>query len=681
MSLEALFEDRKSRKYITDSINEARDIGVGHCHTCGSEGHLIRVFGKNLCESCCESALKIAENFEFRFDSISDGDIISMLKEAYIIPDMARVQADANAKFNGSIPDLMKSYKLGVPSDWDDRLGKGWLWIEPDDITSGNTNLNKFLNDYNCVPVKSKAFSNLVPDADGTFCSIGSSTTVNVPRTSSPKATTSTPTKQSSSNLVSTGFNGYVVGDDSHFNIQLGDNEDIDVVKTADANGTKTYELSYAGNKLALTVAESDCKDLKSAVKYLISKLAENPGAIFPAFEDQGSVKEFSISKYPFYKFVLDENSFGKQLSLAIVYQGRVFGGSNRVFVPGKALSSKMLMSAELTKGTDEKIAKQMPAYVANPKFKTSLGVAIFELKDMSNGIAEFNVDLANKKFTGRVDKERFPNEREAKTAYAEMIHNAFMQGLIPEFNDSSIKDKEDYHISFKDGTYYESQGYGVDVYASFNSNDFYDTGNVTFDVSIIDEFSGNEQPKQKRKFVYRKVGVRLSDFLKKCGLEIYDEFFKKSDMQSQMKDSAREKMKSPSKKASLLRKIEDKIMYEFSGSSGYSYLRDLELDLDMKVNNDGKVTSAIITISDPYKDLVGSSMELKNKLKLDTDLKWLKFNKIDKAEKDGPAVVYTVSDIDAFANYVNLSVFESAILEAFNIVQISESGRKTFHV
>lgn len=667
-----------------DSVSEAFDAGKGVCQSCGESAHLIHVFGEDICEKCCDSAISVAEDYDTVLESISDTEILKMIKEGYVIPDMTLLQNTANSKFKGSIPDLMKSYGLAIHKDWNDQLSNGKIYVVPKDHTSGKTHLNQFMIDFSCEFDSVRTVKSHVADADGTLCPlvVNGQTVQNTGSagnaTSVPKgpkaATTGKATKQSSSASVSSVGNtsgAIVAGDLARFTIQLGDDEEVGCTLTTPTTGASFYEVEYKGNKRSVPVTDDISKDFKKVVSLIQSTIIKEPQSIFPAYDGE-SKNEFSISKYSIYKFALDEYSFGKKLTMIPIYNGKPYP-KTRIAVQGKALSSKSLMSSELTKYMDDMVTKKYPALTGkNSKIKTSIGMAVFELDNIEkDNIVSIDVDLANKKFKGRVDGARLSNDKDGRDAFCEIIINAFAQGLIPEFNDAKIKkgsEKYEVPIVTKDCK--------ANVYAIFDYNDFFDTGNISFNVSIIDDFTGEEQPKKMRKFVYKKAGVQLSDFLFNAGMSIWEEFFKKSSMDSVMKDSAVNKMKSPSKKASLLRRIADDLKVRMTAIKD---MDDLELELDMKVNKDGKVTDAVITFTDPWGDVAEDSNSLANTLDVPKKYSWLKVKKVNSKAKE-PSVEYMVTDIKKFSEFIDLQVYEGAIFEAYGIVLISESGRKVFH-
>ena len=686
MSLDRLFEDRKIRKYIRDGVNEAKEVGKGICDCCIEEAYLINAFGKNMCESCAKKAFELADDYDTVMESFSDDVVIDCIKEGYIVvPDMSKVQTAANSKFGGSIPDLMKSYGLGVHKDWDDRLSKSKIFIMPKDHKSGKTRLNQFMIDFGCEFDSASVALSQVADADGTLAPLivkgqpvqntGGSNSVSTP--SGPKsASMSKATKQSSASSVSTIKAGYIGGNIDHFQIQLGDKEEVDVQYTASTGGVKSFDLSYAGNKININVPEDSAKDFNKLVEYVKKQLVDNPGMLFPSFEGISN-GEFEINKYTIYKFAFDENSFSSVLTMVPVYKG-VKHPKERIRLTGKALSSVSTLNSELTAYLDTMVRRKYPALVDNKnKFKTSLGVATFELDSIEDsGIVVLDVNIANKKFKGRVDGVRLSTDKDAKDAFAEIILNNIKE-FIPDFHDKSIEKKPDnYQIDV------DQDNRKFTVYAVYDWNALYDDGDIAFGVSVIDDTTGEEYPKNREKIVIRKAGTKISDFLAKSGMDIHKKYFDNSNMTGTLTLSAQNKLKSPSKKAALMDKIAIEFQKQALKKLGSTKIGDCEVEIDMDVNKLGKPTKVEITVRDPYSDLANDSKELSNILALEKKANWIKVKKVDSVMKDGPAVIYNVTDMQEFGELVRLSILENAILEAFNLVTISESSnRKTFHI
>lgn len=696
MSLELLFEDRKVRKYIRDGVNEAREIGKGECDCCGERKSLLAGFGKHFCEECISKAFEMADNYDTVYKSVTNEDVVDYIKEGYLIPDMTKLQNDANSKFGGSIPDLLSSYGLRVHKDWNDKLDKGMIYIAPGDHKgTKKTRLNQFMIDYSCEFNSARVAASHQADADGTMAPLIvngtplsqiSGVTPTAPKTPKPatSASTSRATKQSSSASVTTVSTGYIGGNIDHFQIQMGDNEELDV-KTLDNNGSKSFEVTYDGETYVIPSDGNADKDLKKASEYVKKMVIANPQKLFGAFNGINNGR-FEINKYPVYKFALDEYSFGKQLTLAIVWKDKVHS-KQRVPVQAKALKSVSTMNAELTKYMDAMVEKKYPALTKGKnRFKTSMGVAVFDLVDIDveNDIVTVSVDFVNRTFEARVDGTRLKDAASSKDAFAEVIMNAlYATSSIYNFKGKRLlsdfeSGKDTYNVES------EIDGRKFEIIADFDSDRLYSNGDIVFKMSVIDDHTGEEWPKKREEIVIRGAGLNIKDIIKTEGDRIWKESFKGSNMTKTLTDSARAKMKSGGKKVALMDKIASMWMKNEKRNGNIApEMLECEVELDMEVNKDGKPTKIRIKVTDPYAEYASDSKGLASILGLDKGEtgRYIKFVKADSVMKDGPSVSYEVSDIEAFSEVSQLYVIENAILEAFGIITVNESGRKVFHI
>ena len=702
MSLQRLFEDRKMRKYIRDGVNEAKDMGKGSCDCCDEQGYLIRAFGRNICEACAVKAFEMADDYDTVLESISNEDIIDFIKEGYILPDMKKLKADANAKFGGSIPELMKSYDLHVHKDWDDKITQGKIYIKRNDAIGGKSKINQFMIDYDAEFDTNASALAQVPDADGTMAPlrvkgqiIDPTTVKNASKPTAPKAANKpsvkgVSTSASSSNQVSAVKlkAGYISGNKDNFSIQIGGKEELECVNVGNNNGNYTYQVGTTSGNLRLNVLipEDDYDDFDKTIKTIKAWVIQNPQGIFPAFKGLNS-GEFEINKYGIYKFALDEYSFGNTLTMVPVYKGKK-ATKERIELEGKALSSVALLNAGLTEYMDRVIAKKFPVFASNQdcKVKTSLGTAIISLKDIEdNNMVRVSVEFANRSFDARLDGDRLKSIFDSREAFYEVLLNALYDGnqsiynlkggsLIPDLKNG--KDKIDLDL--------EDDGRKFTAHAEFDWETFIGDGTVQFLMSVIDEHTGEEWPKKFEAVVYRKAGVNIKDFIKKYATEIYKKHFTKSNMSDTLTVSALNKLKSSSKKAALMDKLVSIWLKSVPGNSIPPELEEMEIEMDMKVNKDGKPNFISIKVTDPYAEYANDSKSLQSILGLekgDTG-SYIKFKKADATMKDGPSVSYEVSDIEEFSKLVQLNLLESAIFEAFGLVTVSEStNRKVFHV
>lgn len=173
MALTELFNDRKARKFIRESINEAAEIGEGRCSFCGHSNRLLQAFeGVQLCEHCATRLLEKADNYDRVFDEVpSSDDVLDMLSEAYFMVDTKKLEADAKSNFGGSVPDLIRSYGLKLAAGkygWNEKYDKGIIWLDEKDVKgtlSSSTKTNRFLSDYSAKVARKMI--QISPDADG----------------------------------------------------------------------------------------------------------------------------------------------------------------------------------------------------------------------------------------------------------------------------------------------------------------------------------------------------------------------------------------------------------------------------------------------------------------------------------------------------------------------------------
>lgn len=714
MSLDSLFTDRNARKYIKESIDNAVDSGKGVCEYCGNDGFLLEAFGKHICENCCERLNEITDDYSTVFESreLSGDDIFDLLKEGYMVPDFEKLQKDANAKFGGSIKDLMKSYGLFIETYWNDKYLDGMLYISSKDIRSGSGKVNKFLIDYDSYFASKRGFSTVVPDADGTELpkqvapqsridknkQLAANDTINAPKKRGSSSTSqavpqpaSTPTvkapKQKKPVVASTpkktNSKLEIEGDENDFNIMIADGKvGIRCEKTSENGNSKTYNISVGGDSPATIVVDSEGKDFKFCAEKIIDGIIGNPGLVLHGFD--GIHKDtFDINSYEVYQFVLDKQSFMGQFSVAIYYDGKV-RPNNRVYLSSKAVVSRASLMGELTKYMEDSIKKKYPVlFDKHNVVTTSLGKAVFTFKGFDkDGDPVVEAELGNKPILGKFAKDdsAWTDLENAEENLRTLIDTAIRAtgSVIPNYKNSPYynpKSKpgvDEFDIVAKAGKPDE-----YTIHAEYRVNDFVETGNITFYMSVLDKRTGIEQPKEFAKVIYKKAGQPLDTFIKIEGDKIYKHYFSKSDMINTMTDSARNKMKNPSKKQGLFAKIAALFVKKHSEINA---LKDLEVESMIDVNADGKVTKASITVNDPYSEFAESSKALHDLIELDKKVEYLKFKKADTRMKDGPSVTYEVKDIEKFSNDLDLMILESLIMEAFDIVSVNESGRKVFH-
>jgi len=230
-----------------------------------------------------------------------------------------------------------------------------------------------------------------------------------------------------------------------------------------------------------------------------------------------------------------------------------------------------------------------------------------------------------------------------------------------------------------------DDNGMKYSMVATFDLNDLYDSGSIILKMSVLDEHTGEEQPKNLTPVLYNKPGTPLKDFLERESKKIHAHYFKKSDMTETLTQSAREKLGSPAKREALFSKICQNIMdkLRFTDNTKYS---DISCALDdFEVNKDGKVSSCTIRFYDEDYVAADNSVDLAKYLSIDQSFSFLKFKKADDSPRGmseyGPSVTYTVSDVNKFSEFASLAILESLIFEAFGITHVNESGRKQIYV
>lgn len=692
MSMQALFDDRRKRKNMIDSVLEGAELGVGVCEGCGNKSSLIQVKKSKLCEKCCQKILEGARNYENSFSDIDESTLFhDMIHETYLTFDKQKFTSDAQAKFGSDSRDsyskLMQSYGLKVHKDFDDRWDKGYIFVIDGDLSSGKTRINQFMIDYSCQFVTARMAQKLVPDADGTLAPVGASVPNNG---SNPASPTSTATKSSykTNTQIPAGPGVSASGTDTNFDVSLADGVVLHVVQAAG----QTYSISSGMGAVQVSLSSSKKDDL---VKEVVELVKSRPHDFFSAIDEDDFKNGYSVEKYAAYSFVFDDKSFdGKNISLGLALMGKSYENS-RVYITAKELNSRASLNGALLSYIDNRMKKVYPCiFDGSADVKISLGKAISYLvavkPSSSDKLGDVSVitEVGNVKFSWTTSGSRLQDKEETKNGVYDIIYSG-MEKIIPDWNDTKIRSNA--RFSAKSGT---NDSFNINltnpkvaVGGYFDLNDLYDTGDIAFYISIIDEHSGIEKPEHFKRVVYKKSGVLLGDFLAKEARVIYKDYFDTSTMSQTLKVSAQEKIKVPSKKRAFLEKVKYNLLKSSDISSQLRrLLDDFEIDFeDFSVNKDGKVTSIILRVSDPDSITAEDSRELAGILELDKKLKWLKFTKADSSPKGmseyGPSVVYTVTDIERFSECSNLAVLESLMLEAFGIIKIDESGRKQFYI
>ena len=714
MGLDSLFKDREVRKLVKQSVYNAEDAGKNICESCGEESlHTFNIFGKCLCESCSEKLIEESNNYDECFESVND---IYLLNEScsYPVMDLRKLEDDANKKFNGSIPELMRSYGLKVGKVWNTEYHIGVIWVDNADLTSGKTKVNQFLIDYN-AGFRTPKFPPITPDADGTTyqprvvpktdpmrqdslkvaavskwnkkaggtngitnnaqaqpVSTQAKTNV-VPAAPAPaqapqKANPTIKNTKPVTDIKSAGLK--LKGNLDSFSVVV-DNEDILNCGTVlDANGTRTAFVAGNVNKTE-AISVGNLSEVKDVAECILNAVVTSPDKFFKSFD--GESNEISINSYDFYKFVLDAKSFEKgKFSLALKFRNKVYQNV-RYTLSTKALSSRTALISELEKALEDKIREQYPSLFDGKNIlKTSLGKVEFELEDMDNNnnpILSFAIGDAGVFTCTVTDKNKFKTE-DPKIYFSNLILNNIKKVIKPGW------ENYDKHGTGKLEYDYGDDKTGYWIYADFDKNEFLDSGNFVFKCSIIDKLHGIEQPKTQKKVIYNKT-TPLFQFLEKVGKDIYREYFKESDMKDVITTSASEKMKNPSKRIALFDKARD--IFLTNNKSLKKDLGDYELEVSFNVNKDGKLVDAKITITDPYAEC--DSKDLFEFMK-HKDLKNIVGNTANYNDfKSVHKATFEVKDLQKFADAITFSILESMVFEAFELVSESSDGRKTFYM
>ena len=714
--LESLFIDRNMRKQIKEAVLNANESGFGTCDTCSENASLIKVFNHNICEACCNNIISsVVENYDMVFvtDVIDEEEIINKIKvnEAYLIPNAQKLQDEADKSFGGSIPNLMKSYGLST-SMWnsgDCFTKRGKVQVSDSNVTSGKTKINHFIEDFECTFATEKSAQKLVPDADGFSASVSAggknispsassvnttqvpssgsapATVANIPKQTSTTVTNNTQVPKPSASITSLKASA---GSGTQFDVKLANDVILRCERTAltmgDKIGVDVFVVGHPNTKINTLVNPSD--DNNKLANEIANNIKDEPDAIFTAFTESDIKNGYTLNKYPAYSFLFDDKSFdGAGVSLVLALNGKPYEKS-RVVLPEKALFSKASLNSELLAYMDNKLTRIYPAlFNGAADVKTSIGKASSELVEInpssSDKLGEVTVhtELGNVSFDWKSSGSRFKSNEETKNAiYDIMFMN--MGKLIPGWDDKKLETKLFSTASKSFGIEnLDDNGMKYSVGAAFDLNDLYDTGNIIIKMSVIDDHSGEEQPKKLQPFIYNQAGVKLEDFLIKKSRELHSKYFSKSDATHTMSASAQEKLKTPSKRQALYSRIEELILKELTNN----YKKDVYVEIeDFSVNKDGKLISVKFRVYDEDNVVAGDSDTLSKALNLDkVHSGFLKIDTIDKTPKGlnkfGPSVVYKVTNLDKFSEKLNLSVLESAIYEAFGITFVNESGRK----
>lgn len=676
MGLESLFEDRKRRRYFQEGIYEAKERGMGVCSGCNEEATLLEVFEMGLCESCCDTIIRLANETERDIpkpDLVDESFVMNLLNEAVTVYfDMARLQQEADKNYDGDLKKLFKAYKCSILKLQSDRVA-----FQTATTSSGKSSVNQLIIDFDGEFGSDTGAMNTVPDHNGvvapkrvrgkgiitgtsTTSSTTSSTTtatqvppvpsvksVNVKASSTQSVSTVAPSKTTIASTVSPN-NTTSGGDVTNASFTMGGEVEVSISLEAPSN-PKRYLVGFSvggkevGHPMSVHLEKNGSE--KSLIEELKKTFVKDPDEFFDSFVGNYSGR-YSLLKYEKAEFAFDEKSFEKKITMVSIENGKP--SKDRYEIPWKALFNSSELAQALTKLVDEKIKDKYPAlFDGSNEVKTSIGKAVFTFSGSKDGSVALKVDWAGTLFDGFMDGQRLINKQDAKRAFAEILLNN-IEKVAKDFDITKTR------ISFDEPEY--------SVRAEFLPNEMDDFA-IAFKISIGvggSKFGGDI-------YVYRKPGVSVNDFIQNTGKEIYNSLVKLSP--TMMTSSATEKMKNKSKKQTILRKLADKVGWILRPDVRLSEVdidsESLEFEVDVTINAVGGVTGAEVLVhcEDSSPEDVKKLAEYFEK----KSVNWLKLDTIKKARNTN-TMVFTVKDIAEFADSVQLHVVESALLEAYGI-------------
>ena len=743
MSLSNLFVDRKARKYIKESLCDGVYVGNGICERCSNESeNLIKAFGVNLCESCGESVYALAENYDFAFVSEQPTyqDIVGSINEEFFYADIEKIEKDAIANFNGSVPRLLKSYGIDLRFDWNEKYADGQISIKTSDITSGTTKLNQFLLDYGGYYRTAKGAGILAPDADGTL----------LPADRVATADIKNKYKKQTKTLMYKDFDR----DEQRQKYGLRKNPKYSgnaapVTPSTPNVPNPVTGVGQGAGKVSTTNTGNNTTSNVVAPKQTRTTVQAKPQA--PKLDVEGDINKFTIKfgKGLGFECTLASSGVGNSYDVVLTEKGSSKSNSMSVNVMGNSVVDCADEILEIIKSVPNDILPSLAGYSNGNYEINKYGVYKFKVDEYSFGKtfsmcivydgkasaknrvvlsdkAAYSQIALNKELIDFIDKkikDKYPvlfdnsvvktsigkaafsldgfNEdrdpvismelgsisitdvcknlgNSVDTLYLFIFNH--LEKIIKGYTEASIKDRvvDRDTFSFEIG---KTDGVrkGYTIYAKLKENELLDSGNIIFGISVLDSYSGNES--KTYDITFKNLGNSMKEFLTRNGTDIYKKEFKLGAKDSVLMTtpSAKEKMEVPSRKQALFDKIAGIFVRK---AKDYADLSDLEVETRIDVDKYGMVTFAEITISDPYQDVASSGKLLASVLDLDKKLKFLRLVKAN--EKGKTAVVqYTVKDLPSFANFISLYLIESMIREAFDVVTVNEgsNGRKVFTI
>lgn len=689
MSLESLFTDRKVRKLIRESVYNAEEINEGVCDCCKEEGPTFKMGNHTLCEKCTLELESISEDYDRAFNktyldinNIVEQEIINEAAWAKM-NDPKKLVDEVNNKYGGDLAKLAIAYDLKPPVKGDISYVMGGADRYPfrtEELTGGNSKINRFIDDFDIV-LSSRAANMLVPDPDGYSAKCASLKTPPVANTQAVSSPSSTAPKKvipasTSAKVKGSGYSAS--GDDDKFEIKIADDIFIECTRTSQQNGADVYSVVLKDSRetpMQYSVAPGSIKD---KADFIVKEIRETPCNIFTSFDDEfESTKGYILSEYPNYSFMFDDDSFdGKTLSLVLALNGKPFANT-RIALSKKDIISKASLDGKLLRALNERLTKFYPVlFDGSMNINTSIGKAVSSLVQVdSNNVVKIHTELGNRSFEWEAPGNNLKDKEVAVNSMIDAVYAKFDK-IIPDWT-SKVFRKTKTVKNYTDTFEVDAAQGTVTVFLNFSLNEFYDSYDVVFHMSVLDKQSGIEQPKEFVSVIYNRPGTKLEDFAKANGEKIYKKYFNKSDMQETLSAKAQEKMSNRSKKEVFLSHVADELKIGLNKP----ILKDLDIDIEeFDVNSDHKVTNVVFRVSDPYRDVANDSDKLDSLLGLDK-ISWIKFINSDDTPKSlktyGPSVIYKVTKVQDFAECINLPLLESAMLEAFGLV----GGRKIIGV
>ena len=668
MSLESLFTDRRVRKLIRESVYNAEEINEGVCDCCKEEGPTFKMGNHTLCEKCTLELESISEDYDRAFNktyldinNIVEHEIINEAAWAKM-NDPKKLVDEVNNKYGGDLAKLAIAYDLKPPVKGDISYVMGGADKYPfrtEELTGGNSKINRFIDDFDIV-LSSRAANMLVPDPDGYSAKCASLKTPPVANTQAVSSPSSTAPKKviSAAPVKKAKGDGFTVsGDANSFEIKIADDISLTCTLVSENNGTSEYSVVITGTRetpFNYTVKTSG--DVKEMANEIMGMIRNTPCNVFTSFDD---------------------DSFdGKTLSLVLALNGKPYTNT-RIALSKKDIISKASLDGKLLRALNERLAKFYPVlFDGSMNINTSIGKAVSSLVQVDgNNVVRIHTELGNKSFEWEAPGNNLKDKELAINSMLDAVYAKFDK-IIPDWT-SKVFRKTKTVSNYTDSFEVEAAQGTVTVFLNFSMNEFYDSYDVVFRMSVLDKQSGIEQPKEFVAVIYNRPGTKLEDFAKINGEKIYKKYFNKSDMQETLSAKAQEKMSNRSKREVFLSHVAD----ELKKGLNRDILKDLDIDIeDFDVNSDHKVTNVVFRVSDPYRDVANDSDKLDSLLGLDK-ISWIKFINSDDTPKSlktyGPSVIYKVTKMQDFAECINLPLLESAMLEAYGLV----SGRKIIGV